>query len=419
MNGEPLPPVHGYPVRMVVPGLYGYVSATKWLVDLELTTFDAYDPYWVQRGWAAEAPIKTMSRIDAPKPLARLAAGKVAIAGVAWAQHRGIDGSRSASTAAPGTRRGSPRSARSNLAAVGLRVGRTPGRHTHRGPRHRRRPASSNRTSATNPSRAARPDGTPSSSRSPDPRATQPAGRLAGPASTTARSPAGARQGETHVNTATGPEPSVGSSSPRALVAACSWQRRQHRPATAARVDGPSHGPGDGSVHGPEPQRRDDGRHRSARPAPSVPADGAGSFEGMAKDPVATAASNNPALSTLVTAVGAAGLGDTLNSAEDITVFAPANDGVRGDGQGDARRGPGRSDRSPDHRPHLPRRPGPSDAGDAGRHAQDAAGRHARGRRAAARTSPSTARPRSSAATSRPPTPPSTSSTACLLPPAS
>jgi DMSO/TMAO reductase YedYZ molybdopterin-dependent catalytic subunit len=91
MNGEPLPPGHGYPVRMVVPGLYGYVSATKWLVDLELTTFDAYDPYWVQRGWAAEAPIKTMARIDAPKPLARLAAGTVAVAGVAWAQHRGIE----------------------------------------------------------------------------------------------------------------------------------------------------------------------------------------------------------------------------------------------------------------------------------------------------------------------------------------
>jgi DMSO/TMAO reductase YedYZ molybdopterin-dependent catalytic subunit len=90
MNGEPLPPVHGYPVRMIVPGLFGYVSACKWLVELELTTFDAYDPYWVERGWVKEAPIKTMSRIDAPKPLARIPAGKVAIAGVAWAQHRGI-----------------------------------------------------------------------------------------------------------------------------------------------------------------------------------------------------------------------------------------------------------------------------------------------------------------------------------------
>ncbi len=92
MNGEPLPPVHGFPVRMVVPGLYGYVSAIKWLVDIELTTFDAYDPYWVERGWAPEAPIKTMSRIDTPKPLATLPAGSVTIGGVAWAQHRGIDG---------------------------------------------------------------------------------------------------------------------------------------------------------------------------------------------------------------------------------------------------------------------------------------------------------------------------------------
>jgi DMSO/TMAO reductase YedYZ molybdopterin-dependent catalytic subunit len=91
MNGEPLPPVHGYPVRMIVPGLFGYVSACKWLVELELTTFDAYDPYWVQRGWVKEAPIKTMSRIDAPKPLAQIPAGKVAVAGVAWAQHRGVD----------------------------------------------------------------------------------------------------------------------------------------------------------------------------------------------------------------------------------------------------------------------------------------------------------------------------------------
>jgi DMSO/TMAO reductase YedYZ molybdopterin-dependent catalytic subunit len=91
MNGEPLPPVNGFPVRMLVPGLYGYVSATKWLVDIELTTFAAYDPYWVQRGWAAQAPIKTMARIDAPRPLAQLAAGTVMVGGVAWAQHRGIE----------------------------------------------------------------------------------------------------------------------------------------------------------------------------------------------------------------------------------------------------------------------------------------------------------------------------------------
>ncbi len=91
MNGEPLPAEHGFPVRMVVPGLYGYVSATKWLTDIELTRFDEQTPYWVERGWARKAPIKTMSRIDTPRPFAKLQPGKVAVAGVAWAQHRGID----------------------------------------------------------------------------------------------------------------------------------------------------------------------------------------------------------------------------------------------------------------------------------------------------------------------------------------
>ncbi|RRQ70178.1 molybdopterin-binding oxidoreductase [Streptomyces griseofuscus] len=91
MNGEPLPFAHGFPVRMVVPGLYGFVSACKWIEDIELTTFDSYDPYWVKRGWARRAPIRTESRIDTPKPFARPKAGTVMVAGVAWAQHRGID----------------------------------------------------------------------------------------------------------------------------------------------------------------------------------------------------------------------------------------------------------------------------------------------------------------------------------------
>jgi DMSO/TMAO reductase YedYZ molybdopterin-dependent catalytic subunit len=90
MNGEPLPRRHGFPARLVVPGLYGYVSATKWLEEIELTTFDAFDAYWVERGWAQEAPIKTQSRIDVPRGGARVPAGPVAVAGVAWAQHRGI-----------------------------------------------------------------------------------------------------------------------------------------------------------------------------------------------------------------------------------------------------------------------------------------------------------------------------------------
>lgn len=90
MNGEPLPFDHGFPVRMVVPGLYGYVSACKWIQDIELTTFDAYDAYWVKRDWSRKAPIKTQSRIDTPRPFAAPRAGTVPVAGVAWAQHRGI-----------------------------------------------------------------------------------------------------------------------------------------------------------------------------------------------------------------------------------------------------------------------------------------------------------------------------------------
>jgi DMSO/TMAO reductase YedYZ molybdopterin-dependent catalytic subunit len=89
MNGEPLPIAHGFPVRVVVPGLYGYVSATKWVVDMELTTFGAYDAYWVQRGWSQQAPIKVESRIDVPGRGA-VDAGTRDIAGVAWDQHVGI-----------------------------------------------------------------------------------------------------------------------------------------------------------------------------------------------------------------------------------------------------------------------------------------------------------------------------------------
>ena len=91
MNGEPLPVEHGFPVRMVVPGLYGYVSACKWIVDIEVTTFDAFDAYWVERGWARRGPVLTQSRIDTPGNQAAVRAGQVAVAGVAWAQHRGID----------------------------------------------------------------------------------------------------------------------------------------------------------------------------------------------------------------------------------------------------------------------------------------------------------------------------------------
>jgi DMSO/TMAO reductase YedYZ molybdopterin-dependent catalytic subunit len=90
MNGEPLPLEHGFPVRMVIPELYGYESACKWITDIEATTYQAYSAYWVQRGWAEQVLIKTGSRIDTPRRGADLAAGRVPVAGTAWAQHRGI-----------------------------------------------------------------------------------------------------------------------------------------------------------------------------------------------------------------------------------------------------------------------------------------------------------------------------------------
>ena len=91
MNGEPLPAAHGFPARLVVPGLYGYVSATKWLGEIELTTLEAFDGYWIPRGWSKFAPIKTQSRVDVPRSGQRVTAGRVAVAGVAWGGIRSID----------------------------------------------------------------------------------------------------------------------------------------------------------------------------------------------------------------------------------------------------------------------------------------------------------------------------------------
>jgi DMSO/TMAO reductase YedYZ molybdopterin-dependent catalytic subunit len=90
MNGEPLPLAHGFPVRMVVPGLYGYVSATKWVTELEVTRFDEASAYWTDRGWSARGPIKLSSRIDVPRQGQQLTAGPVVVAGVAWHPHTGV-----------------------------------------------------------------------------------------------------------------------------------------------------------------------------------------------------------------------------------------------------------------------------------------------------------------------------------------
>jgi DMSO/TMAO reductase YedYZ molybdopterin-dependent catalytic subunit len=90
MNGEPLPFEHGFPARLVVAGLYGYVSATKWLTNIELTGWDDFNAYWVPLGWSKEGPVKTQSRIDTPTHLERVPPGPRAVAGVAWAPDRGV-----------------------------------------------------------------------------------------------------------------------------------------------------------------------------------------------------------------------------------------------------------------------------------------------------------------------------------------
>ena len=140
MNGEPLPAEHGFPVRMVVPGLYGYVSATKWLTDLELTRFDKATPYWTERGWAKKAPIRTMSRIDTPRPFGKLQPGqgrrRRRRVGAAPRRRQGRGTRRRRRLAeGPAGRRAVDR----HLAAVGVGVGRHPRQPHPRGPRHRPR----------------------------------------------------------------------------------------------------------------------------------------------------------------------------------------------------------------------------------------------------------------------------------------
>jgi DMSO/TMAO reductase YedYZ molybdopterin-dependent catalytic subunit len=92
MNGAALPLEHGFPVRTVVPGLYGYVSACKWVVDIEVTNFSEISAYWTERGWSERGPVKIASRIDVPRSGADVPAGAVSFGGVAWAQHTGIQG---------------------------------------------------------------------------------------------------------------------------------------------------------------------------------------------------------------------------------------------------------------------------------------------------------------------------------------
>ncbi len=156
MNGEPLPAEHGYPARLIVPGLYGYVSATKWLTTIGLTTLEAFNGYWVPLGWAKEAPILTQSRIDLPKRGQTVKAGQVPVAGVAWAPDRGVAGVEvQIDERGLGRRRGLGANLRRDLGAVALPLGRDGGIAHHQRARHRWDAASSQTDQLTRPA----PDG--------------------------------------------------------------------------------------------------------------------------------------------------------------------------------------------------------------------------------------------------------------------
>ena len=139
MNGTALPVEHGFPVRMVVPGLYGYVSACKWITDIEVTTYRANVAYWAQRGWDAQAPIKTESRIDVPTGNNTIKPGRTSVAGrgvgAAQGHRRGRGPGGQGPVASGQAGRGA---GHRHLAAVGLGVGRDAGHPRDRGPGHRR-----------------------------------------------------------------------------------------------------------------------------------------------------------------------------------------------------------------------------------------------------------------------------------------
>ena len=327
------PATHGFPARMVVPGLYGFVSACKWITRMTLTTYDAEQAYWTERDWAIDAPIKISSRIDTPKPLSSSKAGKVIVGGIAWAQHV-----RHRQGRGPHRRRGleardaRPAGQRRLLAPVVLRVGR--------------------RARASTSSRAARPTRTatcrPTSRMTPFPEGSmRPAGDLrhrradaahpaarravcgAGseppePAPLTARAafrspitsrtfstrhPSGLARRSEHLLTAghhgpserlptkgnrhehQAPHPHPGPRRPRAdrvHEPGCLWQRERHRLRGRAHHAPRRHVRGPDRVRALEPSRAADGPFGPGCAA--VPTDGDGSFDGMANDPVATAA---------------------------------------------------------------------------------------------------------------------------------
>ena len=366
MNGEALPREHGFPVRMVVPGLYGYVCACKWITRMTLTTYDEQEAYWTERDWATDAPIKISSRIDTPKSFEEIDAGDTFIGGVAWAQDRGIgkvevqiDGG-AWQKAELGPSAGVdywrqwylPWQAETGEHTLAVRATsqdgevQTPGQGDAVPGRRQRLPVDHRprrRSPAATRSENSRSDQsgrhrfrTPDVPRPPTERF-HPMKRttvlrtsgLAVAALTLSAGLAACGSDEEPTDT--------GSDDPRRRPR---WRRLRRRPRRG-------HGPGRATS--------------TVAACGEVPTDGDGSFDGMATAPVASAASANPLLTTLVAAVTAAELVEPLNSAEELTVFAPANPAFEAftkkqlerpaRRQGDAHRGAdpprGAGDRSP------------------------------------------------------------------------
>ena len=331
MNGEALPREHGFPVRLVIPGLYGFISATKWLTRLTLTTYAEQDAYWTERDWATDAPIKVASRIDTPKSFEEIKAGDTFVGGVAWAQHRGIakvevqvdGGAWQPAELGPIGRR---RLLAPVVPALEGRLGRArPVRPRHdqgrRGadpvqgvpvPRGLQRPATNHRPRHLTPLVEVRGAST-------EPSRDQSASQLRTPR---VRTTTEGRNVKLHKFYRTAGAATAVLTLSLGL-AACGGDDAEPASASdettseAPMTEETPMDDGD-AMADPAAQTYGDG-------CASVPADGDGSFNGMATAPVASAASANPLLKTLVAAVTAADLVEPLNSAPALTVFAPAD----------------------------------------------------------------------------------------------
>ncbi len=338
MNGRSLTREHGFPARMVVPGLYGFVSACKWITRITLTTYAEQAAYWTRRDWATDAPIKISSRIDTPRPLSTVDAGRTVIGGVAWAQHQGgIDRVEVRIDGGPWQEaRLGPSAGNDYWRQWYLPWTAEPGRHAlavratdgqgdvQTDVRTTPFPAGSSgiQEVVVNVACVAPPyclGGVDQSAARAGPN-TPHLGRRVPP--------------ELHAKGATMNTRSLRRSTSIASLAlvatfglaACGGSDSDGE-ASDAMADTPtSSAPADMGSDGAGTDAMDAGAATFGAGCSAIPADGAGSFNGMATEPVATAASANPLLKTLVTAVGEAGLVDTLNSADGITVFAPTDD---------------------------------------------------------------------------------------------